>query len=110
MRERRSQRSRQIVEAMSLLLSARAKRRGSEAVVVGTEDGLVVAAAKSCEAELVAAFGASKVRGQRVTGAEKLTARKLMVDGLSLVLTAVGGPPVAAGELDADILRILRAA
>jgi hypothetical protein len=111
MRERRQNRSNNVTEALSLLLGYRKQARGSDAVVIGTTDGLLLGASPgTAQAELMAAFGAARAAGKDLAGAPRLSAAKLFIDGLQVVLTTLGGPPLQSAEFEADVGRILRCA
>jgi hypothetical protein len=108
-KERRVKRSQRATDAMSLLLSARAARRGSETLVVGTVDGLLIAAAKPEDAEPLAVFGALKAAGKRHEKVEAMSSCQLRHGSAHFVVTALGGAPVEGKEFESDLNRILGA-
>jgi hypothetical protein len=105
--ERRQRRSSQTPEALGLLLGARAKSRGSQTLVVGTIDGLVIAAPGGTDGDLVAAFGACSERGQALGDSPRLSTCALEYENTAMVLTAVGGPHLKPQELENDVKRVL---
>lgn len=110
MRERRQSRTTNRKDALGFLLEKRAKERGSQAVVVGTHDGLVVATPPGFDGDLAAAFGASRAMGRSRSSVLNMHAATMEFEGETLVITAIGGPPLGSGELAGDVGRILRVA
>lgn len=110
MRERRHNRTTNRKDALAYLLAKRAQERGSQALVVGTHDGLVVASPPGFDGDLAAAFGASRALGRTKKSVLNMDATTMDFEGETLVITAIGGPPLGSGELSSDVGRILRAA
>src|SRR5687768_5381797 len=112
MRERRVRRSTQRFEASELYLEAARARAKAKAVVLASDDGLVVSGAGAREAHEVLAAVAPNAHSELAqsfgcTGA--VHASRLELDGSTFFLASLGGSPIPPDEASAALSRILMA-
>lgn len=113
MNNRREIRSETPLQALSLFLRERRRRLGAEALVVATDEGLMLSGEGEGDLPLLAAAGALESIGQNGRGFlpelyGPMSHASILVDGTRVVITTLGAEHSEA--VSAGVLRILRAA
>lgn len=102
--ERRRRRSLVPQQAVTLFLESLREKQALGAVALSTQEGLLIAGSGAADLEALAAFGAASKAKRFDWQGQQAHVTPTTLDGIPLVLTAVGGEVKGA---DAAIDRIL---